>query len=245
MTYRQKTVLWFAGIAGTILMQGCAGTSGRSLGGSYDLANYLFLDQNGTFLYKHYVAEKPKGSGRFGEEEYQNDAQYAVVHEDRRITVTDRENSDKRIYTVDSSTITVEEQEEDLTYHLDRTTDKVGNLIHENTIKQWHEDNGDVAITYECNVTEHLKSMRIEPDPKEYTDVLKMVCLRQQTISATVGDKRFETVVETNEENYYAKDLGMIQSTATRCEFTRVDDVETSEDGCAKDIFKIWAFLAD
>jgi len=246
MIYGHRTILWFAGIAGAVLMQGCAGTSGGSLGGSYDLSDYLFPDRSGTLLYKHYVAEQPKGTGSFGKEEYQDDVQYAVIHEGTKITVTGRENRDAiRVYTIGSSTITVEEKEADLVYHLDRTADKVENLIHESTIKQWREDNGDVAITYECNVTDHLESMNIEPDPKQYTDVLKMACLRQRTISATVGDKRFETVVETNEENYYAKDQGMIQSTATRCEFTRVDKVETSEDGCTKDIFKIWAFVAD
>jgi len=87
--------------------------------------------------------------------------------------------------------------------------------------------------------------MSVDPDPRTYTDVLRMYCLKKNTISAQVGDKMFETVVEKQEETFYAKDQGMIQSTITACEYTRVDGVETSEGGCTQTLDKIWAFVSE
>jgi hypothetical protein len=245
MQVQQTVQIMMAGFASLIVMQGCDSTI-VSLGGSYDLADYLFPGQSGTLLYKLHTAQKEKGESSFTKPEYKEDVQYSVLYDGTKVTLTNRADDHRsNIYVLESNRIAVEEKEENLTYHLDRTASTNTNQVQETTIKQWSERNGDVQITYDCNVTKHLESMTVDPDPKTYTDILKMECLKQRTIYAKVGNKKFETVIEMNEENFYAKDQGMIQSTVTECEYTRVDDVQTSEDGCTREIYKIWAFLAD
>jgi len=245
MRTRQSVQLMIAGMAGMIILQGCNSTV-ATLGASYDLSDYLFPGQSATLLYKLHTAQKPKGESSFTKPEYKQDVQYSVSKDGTKITLVNKADAQKTtVYTVESNRIAVEENDENLTYHLDRTVSTRTNLVQEKTVKKWQEENGDVRISYDCNVTGHLESMTVDPDPKVYTDILQMACLKKRTIYANVGSKKFETVVEEKEENFYAKDQGMIQSTLTKCEYTRVDDVQTSEDGCTKDIYKIWALLVD
>jgi hypothetical protein len=135
----------------------------------------------------------------------------------------------------------VEEKEEALTYHFDRTVNSANNFVEEAVIKEA----GRSTITYECNATGHTDTMQIEPNPKVYEDILAIQCVRRHTIYATVDGKNFENVEEVSEENFYAKDQGMIQSTVNQCEYTRVDNNAPQDDGCTQKVYKIWAFVAD
>jgi hypothetical protein len=87
--------------------------------------------------------------------------------------------------------------------------------------------------------------MQIEPNPKTYKDILEIHCVRQHIVYATVDGKNFESIEEESEENFYAKNQGMIQSTLNRCEYTQVDNHPSQDNGCTQKIYKIWAFVAD
>jgi hypothetical protein len=239
--------MMIAGITGMIILQGCDSTvATATLGASYDLSDYLFPGQSATLLYKLHTAQKSKGESSFTKQEYKQDVQYAVSNDGTKITLVNKADTKKTtVFTVESNRITVEENDENLTYNLERVVSTSTNIVQEKMVKKWQEENGDVRISYDCNVTGHLESMTVDPDPKVYTDILQMACLKKRTIYANVGNKKFETVVGEREENFYAKDQGMIQSTVTKCEYTQVDDVETSEEGCTREIYKIWALIVD
>jgi hypothetical protein len=237
---------WFVGgMIGIFFFQGCDSVP-VSLGGSYDLTEYLFPRQSGTLVYKLYEAKKIKGESSFTQSEYKEDVQYTLVNDGTKRTLTNRNDAKyTKIYTIEANQMSVEESDENLTYHLDRTVNSSINMVQEKTVKKWQENCGDISITYECNATGHLPNMIVEPNPKQYVDILKIECLRKHTFHAIVGGKKFETIVEDNEENFYAKDQGMIQSTVTQCEYTGVDDVQTSEDGCTQNIYKRSTFVPD
>jgi hypothetical protein len=228
-----------------LVMQGCS-SGGVSLGGTYDLSDYLFPQKGGTLVYQLFTAQKPKGESSFTEEEYKEDVQYGVVQNGETTTITNKANEkDSKAYSVESNRIAVAEQEEDLSYHFARTVDQVENFVEEAVIKTTREDAGESKITYECNATTHEESMKVEPNPKEYMDILRTECIKKHIITARVGGKNFETIVAKTQENFYAKDEGMIQSTVTECEYTKVDDHQQPDDGCTRKIYKIWAFVAD
>ncbi len=60
-----------------------------------------------------------------------------------------------------------------------------------------------------------------------------------------VGGKQFQTVVETREEKYAAKDVRVIQSEQTTCEYTKVDSNTQADGGCTRKTCKIWTFVAE
>ncbi len=246
MMQQKRTIIWIlTSLIGAVLMSGC-NTGITPLGGRYDLAEYLFPGEAGTLVYKVYTAQKAKGESSYTQPEYQEDAQMTVAKTGNTTAVTDKSDAHKsNDYTVDSDRITVMEHDTNLTYHFDRTVSSVQNFVQEATIKAWQEAHGDVTITYECNATEHQESMVIDPDPKKYTDILKIECVRKRITSATVGTTHFETVVEDAEEQYYTQGGGMIQSTINTCQYTQVDGVQESEEGCTQRTYKIWAFVTD
>jgi len=137
-----------AGIFG-IMLSGCNSASG-SLGDNYDLASYLFPSTSGTYVYKEYTAQKPEGENHFTEPEYTTDLQYQAEYQEGAWRFVDKADTRKTtLYTITSDQITVEEEDENLTYHLRRTTDRIANLVEEDIVKTWTETNGKVTITYE------------------------------------------------------------------------------------------------
>jgi len=232
------------GILGMVLV-GCEGGS-APLGGTYDLAEYLFPKQAGTVVYQMFTSEKPKDKSSFTDETYQNDVQYAIDRNGSAVTVTAKvDTGDVIHYTIDAERIAVEETDENLSYHLDRSVSTATNYVEEAILHKTQEAAGSSKLTYECNVTEHVTTMKIDPNPKTYKDIIKILCTRRNTIYATVGGKEFQTIVETTEEKYAAKDVGIIQLEQTTCEYTKVDTNAQDDDGCTRETYKIWAFVAE
>jgi hypothetical protein len=187
MRYNRKSISAMGVVASLLLMQGCS-MGGGSLGGTYDLSDYLFPQKSGTLVYQLFTAQKPKGESSFTEEEYREDVQYGVVQNGETTTITNKANEkDSKAYSVESNRIAVAEQEEDLSYHFARTVDQVENFVEEAVIKTTQEDAGESKITYECNATTHEESMKVDPNPKEYMDFVRPECNMTIIISARVG----------------------------------------------------------
>jgi len=238
--------LW-GGMLALLALTGCEeNIPADTLGGNYDLADYLYPKDSGTIVYQLFTSEKPKDQDRYSEETYQNDLQYDVIVDNKRIAITNRADADEKTdYIVKGDELAVYEHKGGITYHEKRMVSNTENFIRESVIRRTSEESGESTMTYECNATGHLERMAIDPNPKEYKDILHILCVRRNTIHADVGGKHFETVVETHEEKYAALDTGIIQSEETTCEYTSVDGSRQADDGCIKRIYKIWAFVPE
>ena len=242
---RNRIGIWLSGGVLGMALVGCESGS-LPLGGVYDLADYLFPRQAGTVVYQMFVSEKPKDASSFTDEMYQDDVQYAIDRNETSVTVTGKAGiGDVTRYAIDADQIAIEETDENLSYHLDRSVSTVTNYVEEAILRETHEAAGNSKLTYECNATEHVATMKIDPNPKTYKDILKILCVRRNTVYATVGGKQFQTIVETKEEKYTAKDVGIIQSEQTTCEYTKVDTSAQADDGCTRKTYKIWTFVAE
>ena len=236
---------WLAVGAVGLVMFGCEGTPLSPLG-TFDLTEYLFPKKSGTLVYQVYTSDKEKDASTFTEEAYQEDAQYAVERNGSVVTVADKGDLVHTMtYAIGSRAIAVEERDENLSYHFDRSAHSVTNFVQEGVLRETKEDAGTSRITYECNASNGGETMTIDPNPKIYKDILKIVCVRRDTIYATVGGKRFQTVVETTQERFAAKEEGVIQSEETTCNYTQVDDSVETEGSCARKTYKIWAFVEE
>ena len=242
---RNRMGIWLAaGVLGMVLA-GCESGS-LPLGGVYDLSEYLFPKQAGTVVYQLFTSEKPKDESSFTDETYQDDVQYAIDRDGTSVTVSNKAGTgDVTRYTIAADQITVEETDENLSYHLDRSISNATDFVVETTLRETQEAAGSSKLTYECNATEHVENMKIDPNPKTYEDILKILCVRRNTVYATVGGKQFQTIVETREEKYAAKGVGVIQSKQTTCEYTKVDSNTQADDGCTRKTYKIWTFVAE
>ncbi len=242
---RNQIGIWLSGGVLGLALAGCESGS-LPLGGVYDLSEYLFPKQAGTVVYQMFTSEKPKDESSFTDETYQDDMQYGVDRNGASVAITDKANTgDVTRYAIATERIAVEETAENLSYHLDRSVNAATNFVQEATLRETQEAAGSSRLTYECNATEHVATMKIDPNPKTYKDILKILCVRRNTVYATVGGKQFQTIVETKEEKYAAKDVGIIQSEQTTCEYTKVDTNAQADDGCTRKTYKIWTFVAE
>ena len=232
-----------------LMLAGCEENitkAAHDLGGTYDLSEYLYPKESGTIVYQLFTAEKAKDQNSYSTETYQNDTQYDVTVDGKRASITNKADADDRVtYLANGDKLAVSEHMEGISYHEKRMVNTMDNFILESVIRSTSSEAGDSTLTYECNATGHLDAMRIDPNPKEYKDILHILCLRRHTIYANVGGKRFETVVETHEDKYAALDTGLIKTEETTCEYTKVDESRQADDGCKKRIYKIWTFVSD
>ena len=227
----------------SLVLSGCE-TDTNSLGNNFDLADYLFPSKSGTLVYQVYRSEKPENENSFTDETYQNEVRYTVKRGNKLVVITNAGMpSDSIDYMIETESIAIDEKESHLNYHFDRNVSSTDNFVQERIVKNTVESSGKTTITYECNVTEHIDSVKIDPSPKKYKDILKLICVRRKMIHATVGGKLFQTIEETQEEKQLAKGIGMINSKVTTCEYTAVDDHKQEEDGCTRNNYKIWTFV--
>ncbi len=227
----------------SLVLSGCE-TDTNSLGSNFDLADYLFPSRSGTLVYHLYRSEKPENENTFSDETYQNEVRYTVKRGNKLVVITNAGlPSDSIDLMIESDSIAIDEKESRLNYHFDRNVSSTDNFVQESIVKNTVESAGKTTITYECNVTEHIDSVQIEPSPKQYKDILKLMCVRRKTIHAAVGGKLFQTIKETQEEKQLARGIGMINSKVTTCEYTAVDSHEQEEGGCTRNIYKIWTFV--
>ena len=234
--------VFMAAVASLVLL-GCE-TDTNSLGANYDVSRYLFPSKSGSFVYRWYRAEKPEGESSFTDEAYQQEVKYTVRHGDKLTVITNADKSDESIdYMVEPERITVVEKEGNLTYHYDRNISTTDNFVQEAVIKKTVEAAGDTNVTYQCSAVGHIDSIRIESSQKEYNDILNLVCLRRETVRATVGGKRFHTLKKTTEEKQIAKGIGMIASKITTCNYAAIDDHALEQKDCVRDTYSIVTYV--
>ena len=258
---QHKTVgMWILSVAVGATLVGCGGVdedqsnnkvdTGKKSGQpaqtkkTYDLAEYLFPEQNGTLVYKNFIANRDEGEDSFTDDTSDGVAQYDFTRNGSKLTIANNsEASDIVVYKLDDEQIEVTEiNNSNLKYHLYRNTIDGKNYIQESPLRKIDNDVNYLNLTYTCQIDKYLKAMKVGGG--NYTDILKILCSREKTTRATLDGDTLQKMTKIQEEKYASRNKGIIKEIDATCTLTKYNnEVEWEEKGCKRKTSELVTFV--